>query len=256
MVQVVAELAGEVGDVVGLGLDGGVHGVMCEIDEERLIARAIDHFDRFIRQAIGEVFVRFAEFEVWNVAKLPAVELCAGVRPEKGLRRAPIGPADVDVETVCFRVVLPVAEVPFADQRGEVARAVETFRDGILAGGEIPDRFRVAQPALFRSAFLGAFRPDGEVKAGGVFAGHQSRARRRADGHRVGLRKANRFTGEAVEVGRLVQIRPVTAEVGPAEIVGENEKNIRLRRSERGRCREAQTGKEEKQTVHGKGGIW
>jgi len=67
-----------------------------------------------------------------------------------------------------------------------------------------------------------------------MFAGHQRRARGGADaGGRVSLREAQAFAGQAVELRCLVQVGTVTSEVGPAQIVGEDEEDVgseRLRR--------------------------
>ena len=76
-----------------------------------------------------------------------------------------------------------------------------------------------------------AGNPIGDVQPRRIFAGEQRRARGRADrAGRVGLREFHAVLRELVDVRRLVQIAAVAGEVGPAEVVDQNQHDVRLRR--------------------------
>jgi hypothetical protein len=75
-------------------------------------------------------------------------------------------------------------------------------------------------------------------------AGHELRARRRAERLRITALEADSFFREPVEVGRFVRRASIGAETFVAEVVGENEDDIRAVASPR---RLAANGQEERE---------
>ena len=68
----------------------------------------------------------------------------------------------------------------------------------------------------------------GEAEARGVFAGHDAGARGRADGTGgVGVGEAHATGGEAVDVGSFVEAAAVEADVAPAEVVDQDEDEVK-----------------------------
>ena len=58
-------------------------------------------------------------------------------------------------------------------------------------------------------------------------AGHQAAAGGRADrGGGVSVGKSHALAGEPVDVGRLVQIGPIAAQIGPAQVVHQDEHEV------------------------------
>ena len=124
MIHAVAQRGVEVLDVVGLGLDRRVDGVMSQVNKERLVARVIDYLHCFIREPVGEILAGLPKFQMWNVTKLRPVKSAAAVGPEESLRCAPISAADIYVKAVSLRVMLPIAEVPLTDEGSEITSRV------------------------------------------------------------------------------------------------------------------------------------
>ena len=129
---------------------------------------------------------------------------------------------------VPFRVV--VAQVPFAENAAVlVARLGQSLRQHELAGikAEMPprrnDRARHPEPNR-------------------VAAGHQPGARRAAHREHVKMVQLDTLVGDPVEVRRRDAIR-VIADIGPAEIVSNDDDNIGLlRRTDGGRLDQGQGG--------------
>ena len=129
--------------------------------------------------------------------------------------------AEKPVEALVDRVALRAgkAESPFAERAGAVAVAAQQLGDRLLRLGDGPLAFR----------FHFAVVADEGVP--GMFAGDEHAARRRADGvAAVVAREAHALRGQAVEVGRLDFFLPVAAQLRVAQVVGENEDNVRLGR--------------------------
>jgi hypothetical protein len=122
-----------------------------------------------------------------------------------------------------------VAEVPLADDGGGVAGLLEGLSQGAL---------------LQRQAVLRPRAHDADLKAVAhrVAAGHQGGPRRRADGQDVELLQLRAGRGELVEVRRLV-LALVPADVGPAEVIGEEDDDVRLGRLRVGEDRRGQEQK-------------
>ena len=129
--------------------------------------------------------------------------------------------AEKPVEPLMHRVALRAgkAESPFAESAGAVAVAAEQLGDRLLRLGDGPLAFR----------FHFTVVPDKGVA--GVLAGHEHAARRRADGvAAVVAREAHALRGQAVEVGCLDFFLPVAAQLRVAQVVGEDEDDVRLGR--------------------------
>jgi hypothetical protein len=108
-------------------------------------------------------------------------------------------------------------EVPFAHVAGGITLGAEELGEGDLARAQV---------------HLAALRDPREhavpVRSA---AGEDGRARRAADGaRRVALGEACALAGEGVEVGGLDHRVPVDAEVAPAEVVGEEDHDVRRAR--------------------------
>mmetsp|Transcript_67487 Transcript_67487/g.186944 ORF Transcript_67487/g.186944 Transcript_67487/m.186944 type:complete len:527 (-) Transcript_67487:101-1681(-) len=108
------------------------------------------------------------------------------------------------------------AEVPFAEQRGAVAAGLQQRGQGGVLGW---------QAELVAGAGNRLLQPAAQPVL--VAAGDQAKARGRAHG-RVGiaLREADALGGQLVEVGRGVVALAVDAEVGPAQVVGQDKEDV------------------------------
>jgi len=126
-------------------------------------------------------------------------------------------------------VVRQIAEMPFAHQARAVARLLEQRRQGRMARRQ-PDTLR-------RRRVDRLFQADRQAHL--IAPGDQPGARRRAvGGIGIALREPQPLERQAVDVRRRVVALAVAAHVGIAEVVGEDEDDVRL-----GRLRKAGTGK-------------
>ena len=117
-------------------------------------------------------------------------------------------------------------EVPFPCVEGRVTALPERFRDG-----DFLERELVGVPGCHKLA-LPVSRPGNPVRdvdPDGVFPSHEGGPGGRTDGGGgVGVREADTVAGELVEMRCLVEGRPVTRQVGPAEVVHEEEQKVGL----------------------------
>ena len=128
--------------------------------------------------------------------------------------------------------------MPLADAGRDVARGSKRAPDGDFIERQIFRPRRHQQLRIFRRQ---AGNPICDMKPRGIFTGQDCRAcggTHRAG--RIGLRKLHPVTREPVEVRRLVQVAAVTRQIGPTEIIGQNQDDVRL-----GLCRN--TGKRQTQ---------
>ena len=111
-------------------------------------------------------------------------------------------------------VVLGRAQVPLADQRGLVVGRLQVLREGRRVREQ---SFATCQVALEAAALL-------------VATGQEARARGRTDrGAHVAVRADDALRCEAVEVGRGDVGAAGEAEVGVAEVVGQDQQHVRSR---------------------------
>ena len=107
------------------------------------------------------------------------------------------------------------AETPLADDAGVVARALEHLRERRVLAAQ---RDRVAVRPVVAT----------DARVASVLAREERPARGRTAGAaRVGLREAHPLAGEAVEVRRGKLLLPVATQVSPAQIVREDDDDVR-----------------------------
>src|SRR5207244_319962 len=116
-----------------------VRRVMSEIENEWLIARTVDEFQRFVCQPIGQVFARLTIFQVWDVSQFFAPKTLAAVGKEVGLWRAPERAADVEIKALSLWIVGCVAKMPLANKRRTIPGIVEYFGQSLFALGKVCD---------------------------------------------------------------------------------------------------------------------
>ena len=138
------------------------------------------------------------------------------------------------------------AEAPFAETAGSVARGLEKFRerDGVGGDGELALGFQLAIIA--------------DERVAGMFAGHKHATRGSADVVAgVVLGEFQALGGEAIEVRRADDFLAERADVAVAEIVGEDENDVRrATRSRVDRCREGDDAEGEREEAEGGHGEW
>ena len=207
-------------DQLRLRLQGNVNGVVRQIEEERLVAVALDEFLGLRRQPVGEIFAIGGVLQPRHEHALLVL-----VGSEITARRAGRVAGDVDVEAALLRQRSLAAEVPFADVAGGVSGLPQLRGNRRLAGRQLLIDDGTQQ---FLIGPIGAARqPVGEIEPGRILAGHERGACRRADRTSgVGIGETLALRGEAIEVRRLVILAAVAAEIGPTEIVGEDDNNV------------------------------
>ncbi len=210
------------GDVLGLGLEGAVHGVVCEVEEEGLVgvvgAQRLHHGDRLVGDVVGVVVV---------VGELVDVE--RAVVPDELVRVEEAGEALQDavvlVEALLERPVAPVVggvgggvadQVPLADGVGGVAGVVEEFGEG---GDVVGDLHAVAGEA---GVGVG---DHGVADAVRVEAGEQGGAGRRAERHGVVVGEPHAVLGEGVQ-DRGGDLGAEGADVAEAHVVDEDDDDV------------------------------
>ena len=126
-----------------------------------------------------------------------------------------VGQAEVFVEAAAQRQELDrPAEVPLAHHAGRVALLLHHLRERQLALVEAE-----LEPRLHRPL---------DADAIGITTGQERRARRRADRLRdVEIREAHALAREPVEVRRRETLRPIDADIGVTEVIGQDEDDVR-----------------------------
>ena len=213
VVGLVASLFGVLGFELLGRLNGGVHRVEGEVDEEGRLGVLLNPARDIAAEALGEMLSFRSVFEVGIF-----------VGRKVGLRMSPGGAAKVGVEAVLGRVF---GEMPFARDAGAVAAGLESFAEGgefRIEDCSVLDRDELA---VLRFAAIGV--ADGEDSmTRGVFSGHQGSAGRSAIGGRgVGLGETHSLLGEAVEVRGFVVFRPLAGQVGVSKVISVEEDYIR-----------------------------
>ncbi|MCX6933041.1 MAG: hypothetical protein NTZ29_10210 [Verrucomicrobia bacterium] len=207
-----------------------VDGVVGDLKEKRLSALLGDEIDG----AVGEVF-RSALWR-WTVGRGGLGVALSFVHGLPALLRGAEAGA---------------AEMPFAKVTGAVAGRTEALGQGLDLKRELAGHDRIGESRI-RPAMAGDVLRNAEARL--VLTALKIRARRRADGAGVELGEAEAIAREAIEVGRFVKSVPVTAEVGPAQIVGEDDDEVGLCRfGERVRApkAQAQSNRAKQEKPHG-----
>ena len=143
------------------------------------------------------------------------------------------------------------AEVPLADECGGVAGLPERRGEGDFVEREL---LLEARPGERLVRPVGpARKPVGDAEPGRRLAGEQRRAGRRADGGGgVGVGEAQAGFRHRVERGGAVVLAAVAAEVGPAEVVGEDDDDVEALRGVGGGG-EDEREKDGEEGTHGQG---
>ena len=216
--------------VLGGRVDGRVHGVEGHVHEPGLIAALGDPLQGFGGDELGGVAFFAEEFPVAVPGVLVGVAFAIFVRPR--IRGAGEG-AVAGVEAVGVRNPFRSrAEVPLA---GEVRTVTGGLERGSEGQGAERHRAQVARAERLRA------------EAAGATSAHERRARGGADGLHIMPVELASLAHELVHVRGLAEA-PVPADVGPAEVIGDDEQDVRTVRGGEGRQRE-QAG-EEGASVH------
>ena len=229
--RVVVEFHAVVGLLMfGGRVDGRVHGVEGDVHEPGLVAALGDPLQGFGGDELGGVAFFAEDFSVAVPGVLVGIILAVLVRPR--IRRAGER-AIAGVETVGVRDPFRSrAEVPLAAQVSAIAGGLERRGEG---EGAERQRAQVARAERLRAEATGA-TPAHERGTGG-----------RTDGLHVMAIEFASLAHELVHVRGLAEAA-VPADVGPAEVVGHDEQDVRALRGGEGRQRE-QAG-EEGASVH------
>ncbi|OPZ04305.1 MAG: hypothetical protein BWZ10_03187 [candidate division BRC1 bacterium ADurb.BinA364] len=201
--------------LVGLErLERRVHGVEGQVKEKGLILGAFDECGRFAGEGVGEVFLLFDRLAVADdgIDIRLAGHVGVGAAEE----------AEVIVESALVRAQsLLEADMPFPGHSGCIAQVLELFGQSLLIQ---------RQAEIFGGEAFGAGIVL-EAKAMLIAPRHQAGARRRADrmgGVAVG--EAHAIGGQRVDVWRGDVLATLAAQVGVAQIVGENDDDVGLGR--------------------------
>ena len=154
-------------DLVLLGLDRGVDGVVAEVQEERFVLVLGDKLAGEVAETFGEVVARAAVLEVGDLVDgLPSGRLfLVKVGVEKTARAAELVGGDVDLEPLFLWSGLAVhADMPLADVGGGVSGVPHGLGECVLAGIH-EGAVAIANPAGFAVAH--------DAEAGGVLPGHE-----------------------------------------------------------------------------------
>jgi hypothetical protein len=128
--------------------------------------------------------------------------------------------------TLLSRAEAVSAEVPLAEVAGGVPGGLQTFRKRLHFQRQMRGHGRIDQfgegPAMSGNML-------GDAETGLILPRLKIRAGRRADRPGVELRKPHSLSREAVDARRLVERVAVTPQVGPAQIIGQNDDDVRRR---------------------------
>jgi len=114
--------------------------------------------------------------------------------------------------------------VPFADVTRRVAVGFEDLSDRRFLQRQMLLPIRDFQ---FGERTLGAGDPIGDVQTRRIFAGHHRCPRRRTDGAgRVAVCQPHAAGGEAIDVGRFIELAAVARQIGPTHVIDENQNDV------------------------------
>ena len=215
MEQVVLHLVGERGVVARLPRPVR-RGVVHAEEERRRVGRgdALDEVDGAARDEVGEI----ALLAMLGLA-LPQVVRAARVAMAEVVDAARHRPEELVVARAQRAERGRIAEVPLAGERRAVAGRLQQRRQRRVLGRQAQRR---AASALAVDRLLG-----GAAQPVLIAAGHQGEARRRAHRRvRVALREADALARHRVEHRRDRNAAAVAAEVGEAEVVGDDEDEV------------------------------
>jgi len=207
-------------DILGLGLDRLMHAVVAQVQVEGAVRWFPDQGDGPVGEIVRDVGA-FGNGGVLESLDGPGAEVAAA--PLAALKAA----ADVDVETVVFRVVAFAAEMPFADMPGTVAALLQCPRQCKFRGRQFLAVGGVDEAAAQRMHPSDGVDPVGDADARRVAARQDAGAGGGADGAGgVGLGEPHALRGQSVEGRGFVEVAAGAAEIPPAEVIDQNEENV------------------------------
>ena len=132
--------------------------------------------------------------------------------------------AEEFVEPVFQRTeIRKISTVPFPDERRIISGALNDRRDRGVITRNADGLYAITQHLSIANRFFQANR-----EPGGIPSCKKTDAGRRANRcSGIGVREAHPFLREPIQMRRSVIGPTVTTQIAPAEIVGENENNIR-----------------------------
>ena len=221
----------EPSQIVGLCLDRRVNRVVREVEQEWLVSEVLEDAQRLVRQPVGEVVAVGPSFRKRidsPVGALVGMEVAAGGTPFVA-SHVPLEPVAVRREVHHDLGLQPRHQVPLPDMSRPIALDSEGFSQRGMAMLE-PHR-PVRRLQLGTDPVLTG-NPVRHVRASRIEPGQQGRAGRRADrAGRVAVSEPHAVGSKAVYVRRLVEVAPIAAEIRPAEIVDQEDQEVRPGRS-------------------------
>ena len=186
-----------------------------QVNEEWLVLVRFNELDGFVGQAIRK-----------ELSGRPVLQVGIFVRREITCRGTARNPRDAKIESKMFRSRFRPAQMPFADARGHIPGRLEPLRNGCLTGRQAFRPIRRRQKFRVREFFTG--NVVGDVQTRRVFAGEERRAGWRAERcGGVSLGESHSLAREPVNVRCFVKWAAITAQPGPAEVIGEDENEIK-----------------------------
>ena len=117
--------------------------------------------------------------------------------------------------------------MPFADVKGVVTGCFEAFCQSVFLQRKIAFTFGRNHGLTKLGAPQGMLTPDGHAQTGGVLAGHDGGSGGRADrGGSIGAGKLDSRRGEAIQVGRFVQIGTMGVQIMGTQVICHNEHDV------------------------------
>ena len=223
------------GNLLFRRLQRPVGGIIGQIQEERLVIGALHRRIQISQSMIGEG-IGGIEAIVWRRIRFV---IDRHMRPRAGFGIPAViihRPIDLDkrmVKTTMHRPFLrPAPQVPFTHHQGLIAGRPQAFGDGWCIGGQVilisltigggPGGCRVIIDHITNPHLMG------------VTAGQQSRTRGATARLIVELREGHPGLGQAINIGS-GDFRAITPQIRIAQIIGQDQDNIRAQCWRRGR---------------------
>ncbi len=224
-------------DQISLGLDRRMHGIVAQIQEERLVAVGPDERDRLVRFPIGQVLAFSTRRQVGDLVELPLRPI--GV--EVARRLSQIAPAMVDMVALHLGEVRPLAQVPLADMATNISGRPKRLGQGQLVS---PHEQRIAGTEQFilrpahilghilaglghNAALEPATDPIGNSHASRIASGLHGRPGRRTDGtRRIPVGKSHPPGSQPVDLRRLEIPAPLACQIGPSQVVDQDQYDV------------------------------
>ena len=204
---------------------------MREHGAEGLVFVCLDELHRLLREAVSEVFALWCVIEAHDgIFLIVPLALRHGVRREKRARGARRARGDDGAKAHLIWIRRALAEMPFSAVKRAIARRLKRLA-----------KRRIALRLDMRAVILA-------LHACRMLSRQNAKARRHtARIGDIGLRELRPARRQSVHVRCFIQRGAVAAEIPRAEVVDEDEEDVRLRLCEERRAK----GKEEEKGAHG-----